>query len=182
MKGGYAVTELNNVKQKHLTYLAQRWEEDGLAASTLQTRWSVLKLCFNTWLKKGGFVKPIQSYLKDPSRAERTYIAQADKSWSAKVDTEQQILRVMAEDKIVGDQLMMMWRFGLRRKEAIMFKPHMNDLGKYISVTDGTKGGRTRIVPVETEQQRELLDRLKESVRGHKKPLSVIPACGWIKT
>lgn len=72
------------------------------------------------------------------------------------------VINTVAEkDAIVANQLRLMLAFGLRRKEAIMFKPKVSDHGNFISVTNGTKGGRHRIIDVSDSSQRELLDKLK---------------------
>jgi integrase len=63
-------------------------------------------------------------------------------------------------------QLRLMHAFFLRREEAVMFKPHRADRGDHIDVEFGTKGGRHRIVPVETAYQRQVLDGAKSMVKS----------------
>ena len=116
----------------------------------------------NKWLKKNGFCRPIEHYLLNPDAAKRSYAATEDHSWSAKVDPLEKIKEVAAIDVIVARQLMLQLLFGLRRKEAIMFKPIAYDHDTVIELTDGTKGGRRRLVPVETETQRAFLDLMKQ--------------------
>lgn len=160
-EGGFAIKNIHNIQQKHLQYLASRWELEGLSASTLQSRWSVLKVFFNRWLGKNGFVKPIENYLLDPSRAKRNYAATIDKSWSGKVSTQEMIDKIRAIDLHVGNQLLMMHGFGLRRKEAIMFRPQQDIFDNHIVLSAGTKGGRVRIVPILCQEQRDLLCYLR---------------------
>jgi len=161
-EGGFDLQSPFNLKQKHLFFLGRYWESKQLAASTLQNRWSIWKMFCNKWLKKNGFCRPIEHYLLNPDAAKRTYAAQEDHSWSAKVDPLEKIKEVAAIDVIVARQLMLQLLFGLRRKEAIMFKPIAYDHGTVIELTDGTKGGRRRLVPVETETQRAFLDSMKQ--------------------
>ncbi len=161
-EGGFDVHDLKKLQPKHLQYLATRWENEGLAAGTMQNRWSLLKTVLEKWLNRQGVIKPLASYLAKPEGAVRTYIAQEDKSWCAKVeDVDKLITIVSAKDRYVGNQLKMMKAFGLRRKEAVMFKPRIHELGDYIVVTESTKGGRQRTVNVATPAQRALLDDLK---------------------
>lgn len=48
--------------------------------------------------------------------------------------------------------------FGLRREEAIKFQPSYADRGDYIALKGSwTKGGRERIVPITTAEQRDVL-------------------------
>lgn len=160
-EGGFPICNLKNIRQKHLFYLARRWEQDNLASGTMQNRWSLLKTALEKWLGRQGLVKKLSTYLVNPNNARRAYAAQCDKSWSAKVNVDAQINAVAEKDVNIANQLRLMLAFGLRRKEAIMFQPKVNDHGNFISVTNGTKGGRHRIIDVTNAAQRELLDRLK---------------------
>ncbi len=50
--------------------------------------------------------------------------------------------------------------FGLRREEAIKFRPSYADRGDHIVLkASWTKGGRERTVPIRNARQREVLDR-----------------------
>ena len=57
--------------------------------------------------------------------------------------------------------------FGLRREEAVKFRPALADRGERIVLkASWTKGGKAREVPVRTAAQRELLDRVHALVEG----------------
>ena len=43
----------------------------------------------------------------------------------------------------------------------MQLRPHIADRGTYLSVTHGTKGGRDRVEPIRTPEQRALLDLAK---------------------
>ena len=50
--------------------------------------------------------------------------------------------------------------FGLRREEAIKFQPSYADHGDHIALKSSwTKGGRSRVVPITTPEQRAVLDQ-----------------------
>jgi hypothetical protein len=50
--------------------------------------------------------------------------------------------------------------FGLRREEAIKFQPSYANRGDHLELKDSwTKGGKARVVPVRTAEQRDVLDR-----------------------
>ena len=52
--------------------------------------------------------------------------------------------------------------FGLRREEAIKFQPSFADRGDHILLkASWTKGGKQRVIPVRTEEQRIVLDRAR---------------------
>jgi hypothetical protein len=63
--------------------------------------------------------------------------------------------------------------FGLRREESIKIQPAWADRGNLLALKDTwTKGGRPRVVPVRTAEQRQLLKEAKAlAVHG-----SLIPA------
>lgn len=152
--------------------MVRKWEQAGLAASTMQTRISIMR-GFCEWMGKPGMVRPLEYYLLNKEHAKRSYITVADKSWSAqydKVDIDALIAKIEVADAIVGVQLRLMHQFGMRKKEAICFKPKMADHGEFVVVTEGTKGGRDRVLPVTSQAQRELLDYCKSrcaSVSAH---------------
>jgi len=63
-------------------------------------------------------------------------------------------------DEHVRMSLELQQAFGLRREEAMKIRPRIADQGDHLFLQGSwTKGGRERIVPIRTEQQREVLDR-----------------------
>ena len=43
----------------------------------------------------------------------------------------------------------------------MQLRPHVADKGSYLALTVGTKGGRDRVVPIDTPDKRTLIDRAK---------------------
>lgn len=174
---GFKIEEPRNLAPRHVEALMEKWEmADQLSASTLQKRLSVLR-AFAKWINKEGMIASTESYMKNPQNAKRSYIAKEDKSWSAKdIDIHGLIAQIQQYDPYVGIQLKLMWAFGLRRKEAICFKPRRNDKGEFIEVgqgavvylKEGTKGGRARIAEFDympdAAQRRAVLDEAKAFV------------------
>ncbi|MDN0082466.1 integrase domain-containing protein [Crenobacter sp. SG2305] len=156
---GFKPQSIFSIGSRHVQALFSHWEENGLSASTLQTRHTILTT-FSEWIGKPGLIQPLGQYLKHPANGKRTYVAQQDKSWSAQnLLTDELIAAVSNYDKRVGIQLKLIRAFGLRRKEAICFRPHfcLEPDGQHIQVYQGTKGGRFRVIPISNEQQREVL-------------------------
>jgi integrase len=163
---GCGLRRAQDLGERHVRVLMEHWESEGLSASTLQNRLSVLRTLAK-WLGKAGMVKGIESYLKDPSRGRRSANALYDHSWSAAgIDAAKVIEDVTAYDRFVGMQLELMHAFMLRREEAVMFRPNRADLGSHINVREGTKGGRERSVKIDTPYQRKVLDRAKKMAQG----------------
>lgn len=155
-----------NFKQKHMRALMEKWQADGLSASTLQNRFSIFTV-FCAWIGKKTMLGPIDDYLLEPGAADRTYAAQADKSWTGNgVDPKEIIAKIELEDPRVAMQIKILQAFGMRVKEAVMFKPHRSDMGQHVSLprNAGTKGGRPRSFPVDTPEKRAVLDEAKAMV------------------
>jgi integrase len=94
--------------------------------------------------------------------AARSSIAREDKSWSGRgVDVAAKIGQVCQKDARVALQLELQLAFGLRAREAMQLRPHLADKGTYLSIMHGTKGGRDRVEPIRTGEQRALLERAK---------------------
>jgi integrase len=152
-------------KERHVIALAELWEKQRLSAATIQTRFSVIRV-FTGWIGKVGMVRKTVCYFDDPAIAKRDYITKIDKSWSGNhVNFDEVLAKVNAIDPYVAITLEFMLSFGLRRKEALMFTPHMSDEGVLVKISRGAKGGRERVVPILTESQKELLMRAREHFR-----------------
>jgi site-specific recombinase XerC len=162
---GYKITEVRHLKPKHIEALMRLWETQGLSASTLQKRFSQLRLLCG-WIGKQSMLKPGARYLVDPAAFERTYAAQYDHSWTATgLDPAPKIAEIAADDPAVAQVLRLQHAFGLRLQEASLLNPRRDRVdGLYLRVWAGTKGGRPRVMPIETEAQRAVLADAEQSV------------------
>lgn len=152
---GLKIQDPFNFQERHLRALVHKWEEEGLSAATIQNRISLVRV-MSEWIGKGNMIKASETYCKNPESVKRVYAAEEDKSWTAKeVDIEAKIAEIKEYAVEAAAQLMLMQAFGLRAKEAICFKPnkHWHEDEGYITVRDGTKGGRERAVLIKTEIQ-----------------------------
>jgi integrase len=158
---GFPIKNLLNIDQRHIKAVADSWAAAKLAASTIQTRVSILK-----WLAAGlgkrGMIMDMSYYGIADDAVKRIYVAQADKSWSGHaVLSSEKTSDATALDEWVGNQMNLMKAFGLRVQEAVMLNPKRADHGDSLCVEAGTKGGRTRIVSIRTPEQRKVLDTAK---------------------
>ena len=159
----YKLVELENIKPKHIQALVSFWERQNLSASSLQKRFSYLRLLCQ-WLGKPGMVGEPDQYLSNPERYQREYAAKRDKSWQGQnVDSNIVIARVEQKDARVALLLRLIFAFGLRVQEASLFRPQLDDLGDHIQVIAGTKGGRPRVVPIDNEVQRQVLQHVRQA-------------------
>ncbi|MCE5388767.1 MAG: integrase domain-containing protein [Acidithiobacillus sp.] len=156
---GYKLDDVRSFRGKHIQVLAQAWVDKGLSASTIQNNLSIFRV-FADWIGKAGMVERAEHYVQDAAR--RSTINTEDKSWRTRgIDVQEKIAAVRAKDPRVALQLELQEVFGLRAREAMQLRPHVSDQGSYLAVNVGTKGGRDRVVPIDTPEKRELLERAK---------------------
>ncbi|HCY61912.1 MAG TPA: hypothetical protein DHV59_03550 [Oxalobacteraceae bacterium] len=138
-------------------------------ASTLNT--------YAQWIGKPGLILPPKAYGIDPALFARAYVAQHDKSWTSQdIEIPQLLARVARIDERVAIMLELVWRTGLRRKEAVMFQPHRavvpaglvpvdgpaaEEYIACLSIERGTKGGRLRLIPLVSDAQRDVIERAR---------------------
>lgn len=162
---GFKLETPRNLQLRHVRALTKSWEERRLSASTIANRISVLR-GLSTWIGKPGMIQRAADLVDDRETVRRRQATTEDKSWTASgIDVTALIGMIDQYDKRVALQLRLMKAFGLRRKEAVMFRPLKADLGVAIRVRDGTKGGRERVVLIETPEQREVLELAKSRVK-----------------
>ena len=172
---GYRMVDIHQLKPKHVEALMKHWEAAGLSASTLQKRFSHIKVLCG-WIGKASMLGDTgASYLDDPERYQRHYGADHDHSWTAQgVDPHEKIAEIAADDADVARVLRLQYAFGLRLQEASLLNPVRDVLDqKTLRVVSGTKGGRPRVVPIETEDQRALLVEARRQAEGTER--SMIP-------
>jgi integrase len=171
----------SNLGNTHVKFIVGRWVRRGMAPGTIQLYLSYLRT-FCEWIGKPGMILPAEAYVDDPALVARHYAACKDKSWSAHgVIPAEKIAEVKAFDPWVGTQLELQLRFGLRRKEPIMCRPHLAEVPAsalpaaewdpdlppdvtYLEVEQGTKGGRLRHVPIDTPEKRAASEEAKRVV------------------
>lgn len=154
---GYQITDIRNLKTRHIAAVAAEWERRGLSAATLQKYFSHLqRLC--EWVGKPGMIRDPRDFLSDASVFERNYVATEDPmNDEQKVEVKRALEALRNACLVTWLQLMLAWAFGLRAKEAMLITPHLDDAGEMIRVHRGAKGGRPRVVPIENDLQRELI-------------------------
>lgn len=180
-----------NLAGRHIQLLVNYWTGDariadlcrqrGVAmlerahsAAYIQQQLSFLRVYAEAWIGKPGMVHPLADYVDDPARFKRSYTAQQDRSWEGNaVEFKSIVETVAAIDPRVATQLALLLAFGLRRKEAVMFMPHLAVVRRenvpgsqhpsdryavFLRIERGTKGGRLRFVGIRNDEQRSALE------------------------
>lgn len=164
-ESGYKIRNVRNFNPTHMKVLARQWESKPLKPSTIQLRFSVFRT-FCQWIGKKGMVGDSAQFLTNPEVAKRSYVASKDKGWVAKgIEILPKIKEVLSKDKYVGIQLLVMWAFGLRAREAWQFHPLAADLQlNVVAIYWGTKGGRKREIPICNPWQRQVVEMALRNV------------------
>ncbi len=158
----YKIKSIYHLKQKHLTAVFNFLEEQGQSPATIQNKISIMRV-FCGWLGKNGMVLDSTLYVKDKSSVRRSMVAKEDKSWDGNgIDVLTKFPEIRKFDETVSVILELCWAFGLRVKEALMLRPAIAYEGEFIWVREGTKGGRPRVIHIQNDIQRDVLERAKE--------------------
>lgn len=159
-ESGFPLKLLGNLSEKHVRVLTAKWDQDGITAATIHNRLSALRT-FATWIGKPGLVKLPADYLPE-DRVRRKTVAKADKSWDGpqhQLDVDRILSDAKALDERFGLYLTLQDQFGMRMKESVHFKPAKSLLdGDTFEIFEGTKGGRSRRVAIDTVEQREAFE------------------------
>jgi integrase len=92
-----------------------------------------------------------------------TYVATTTKSWTGNgIDPTSMIEEIAKEHAYVACQLEGQQVFGLRTSESMQLCPAKDRQGDMLVVSRGTKGGRTRVIPIENQAQYDWLEKAAE--------------------
>lgn len=162
----YKIESIQNLKEKHLIAVFGFLEDQGQSPATIQNKISIMRT-FCGWIGKNGMVRDSTLYVKDKASVRRSMVASEDKSWSGHgIDVLAKLPEIAKKDKWVALYLELCWAFGLRMQEALMLKPRLAHEGEFIWVREGTKGDRPRVIPIENDIQRDVLERAKQVADG----------------
>jgi site-specific recombinase XerC len=141
-----------SLKPRHVEALIAKWQRDGISTGTIKNRMAVLRW----WAEKVGRQNVIARENAHYGIPERSHIATQSKACS--VDTAA-LARIA--DPHVRLSLELQQAFGLRREAAIKFQPAYADRGDHLLLKPSwTKGGKARVIPVQSPHQREVLARV----------------------
>ena len=155
---GFNRLKAKNLKEKHALALIERWRSEGLSAGTLKNRMAVLRWVYEKVGKSWMLAKRNAVY----GIERRQYQTNVNK---AREITVEHLERIRNEH--VRLSVEMQRQFGLRREEAMKIQVAWADRGTNLMLKGSwTKGGRERSIPVRTEAQRNLLERVKQLTDG----------------
>ena len=153
---GYRGLRARNLKGRHVEALVREWFRRGLSHATMKNRLAHVRW----WAHKVGkpnVVKSNAGYGLGP----RSQVS--DGTRRRDLDAEK-LARV--KDAHVKVALRLQAAFGLRREEAIKFRPRYADRGDHVAVKASTVKGGPRDVPVLNYEQRTVLDEARRLAGG----------------
>lgn len=169
-----AVRNLDEISAKQIKLMFLALEKEGWSASWMANVNTVVRR-FGIWIGKPDMCPRLPQLLEQPWSAQRRYAATDPKDWESKqIDVEMYLCKIELVSPVTALQLRLAKAFGVRVQEFLMFRPEKAQRGDHLYVQDGTKGGRPRLVPIETDEQRDLLEQAKEIAKSH--PLGLIVA------
>ena len=155
---GYRHMRADSLKPKHVEALVERWKGEEISTGTLKNRLSGLRW----WAEKVGKENVVARDNDAYGIERRQYVTNQDKGKDlnpAQVDK--------VRSPYVAMSLRLQEAFGLRREESIKIQPGWADEGNAIRLKESwTKGGRERVIPVGTAEQRAVLDEAKRVAAG----------------
>lgn len=146
--------QARSLKPKHIEALVHHWQDQNLSTGTIKNRMAAVRW-WATKINKRNVMANSNEHYGIP---DRRFVATESK---AKDITQEQLSKV--KDEHVRMSLELQRAFGLRREEAMKFRPSYADRGDHVQLqASWTKGGKTRTIPVRTENQRNVLDRVRD--------------------
>jgi site-specific recombinase XerC len=161
---GFRRMQPTSLKPKHVDALLAHWQDQGISVGTLKNRLSALRW----WAKKVNKPSIIARGNSLSGIGKREYVAKESK---AQALDEKKLSDI--SDPYVRLSIRLQAAFGLRREESIQFSPSYAVQNDHIQLKSSwTKGGRARTVPIRNDEQRQLLEDVKDLAKGG----SLIPA------
>ncbi|MCP3679492.1 MAG: integrase [Gammaproteobacteria bacterium] len=153
---GYQLRHARQLKSKHIRHLAQRWQTEGLSASTIKNRLTDLRWLAEK-LGKQGLVPERNQSLAIPNRQ---HVTHQDKSIQL---SSAQLAKL--QDPYVKMSLQLQQVFGLRREESIKIQIHREVVGDQLQLQGSwCKNGRPRTIPITTVQQKTVIAQCQQLV------------------
>jgi hypothetical protein len=155
---GFRRLRVENLKPKHIEALLERWKAEEIAAGTMKNRLAVLR-----WLAEKIGKENILARDNDAYGIERRqFVTNQDKGKDLDPGRVENV-----RSPYIAMSLRLQAAFGLRREESLKIRPGWADEGNALRLKDSwTKGGRERVVPIGTPEQRAVLNEAKQLAKG----------------
>lgn len=148
---GYRGMTVRSLKPKHVDALVERWLAGNLSSGTIKNRMN----CLRWWAAKVNRANVVARHNVHYGIPDRQFVTNDSKAQRLTAEGLAQV-----KDLHVRMSLELQQAFGLRREEAIKFRPDYADQGDHLQLKPSwTKGGKARTIPIRHQYQREVLER-----------------------
>ncbi len=152
---GYRLPSAKSLKGKHVAALVAHWKTGGLSDQTIRNRL--------TWLRWWAYEVGKPGLL--PKTNDTFGLAERGRFSGNKAKRLEGTALERVRDAHVQLALKLEAAFGMRREEALKFRPALADKGDRIALkASWCKGGRYREIPITHDKQRALLDEVRAVV------------------
>ena len=149
---GFKGLSARSLRPKHVDALVSLWQRQRIAVGTIKNRMAAIRWWARKVNRRGAVAQGNDHY----GIASRQMVSAVSK---AQTLSAAQLTRIT--DRHVYLSLELQRVFGLRREEALKFRPNYADRGNYLFLkASWTKGGKARAIPVRTDEQRKILGRV----------------------
>ena len=149
---GFNGMTVRSLRPKHVQALVSKWQQQQIAVGTIKNRMAAIRWWAAKVNRRGAVAQGNDHY----GIASRQLVSAVSK---AQTLSAAQLARIT--DRHVYLSLEMQRAFGLRREEALKFRPNYADRGdRLVLKASWTKGGKSRVIPIRTDAQRKLLGRV----------------------
>ena len=149
---GFKGLSARSLRPKHVSALVSLWQRDRMAVGTIKNRLAAVRWWARKVNRRSAVAKGNDFY-GIPSRQMVSSFSKAQTLSAA------QLARIT--DRHVYLSLELQRAFGLRREEALKFRPNYADRGdRLVLKASWTKGGKSRVIPIRIDAQRNLLGRI----------------------
>lgn len=164
-RGGYRHLTPHTLKLKHVKFLVEHWQSQGLSVGTIKNRMAHIRWVF----EKTGREHLLPKSNEELGIGKRVF---SDNSTNKAKELDEVKFNAIL-DPYIKIALELQSAFGLRREEALKFNPSIAIKADRIHLMGSwTKGGKAREVPIRNEYQKQVLERaIAIAPRG-----SLIPA------
>lgn len=176
---GHRLNSPADLGERHVRALMTHWEGQRLSLQTLHARLSTLRV-FMGWIGKAGALGSIADYVAGEHR--RRIAATRNLAWQPNgVDPADIIRKARALDERMGLYLSLQDAFGLRMKEAVEMRPlrAISADGAHLEVSDGTKGGRPRLIGIDSDKRRDAVAWARRVAMASRTKAIRWPECTW---
>ena len=155
---GFRRMQAKSLRPKHVAALVSQWKKQSISIGTMKNRLSGLRW----WAKK---INKPGIIAKDNSAYGIGNRSNANNESKAQYLSAKKLSGI--SDPYVRLSLQLQAAFGLRREEAIKFRPGYAIKGDHIKLkASWTKGGRARTVPISNGRQWALLAAVRKLAKG----------------